>query len=94
MTQGYAYLLFDVPLGIISSLLTLLPLAGLFLALGLLIYRIVLAIFSIMAVHRIGGGKASAVVLIPIAAGLILYCGLFSALVAYFLSQPVSGQLQ
>ncbi len=91
VTQGYAYLLFDVPLGIISSLLTLLPLAGLFLALGLLIYRIVLAIFSIMAVHRIGGGKASAVVLIPIAAGLILYCGLFSALLAYFLSQPVSG---
>src|SRR2546425_2670180 len=91
VTQGYTYLLFDVPLGIISSLLGLIPLAGAFLALGLLIYRIVLAIFSIMAVHRIGGGKASAVVLIPIAVGLILYCGLFSALLAYFLSQPVSG---
>jgi hypothetical protein len=91
VTQGYTYLLFDVPLGIISSLLTLLPLAGLFLALGLLIYRIVLVIFSIMAVHRIGGGKASAVVLIPIAAGLILSCGLSFALVAYFLSQSVSG---
>jgi hypothetical protein len=56
-----------------------------------LIYRIVLVIFSIMAVHRIGGGKASAVVLIPIAAGLILSCGLSFALVAYFLSQSVSG---
>jgi hypothetical protein len=91
VTQGYAYLLFDVPLGIISSLLGLLPLAGLFLALGLLIYRIVLAIFSIMAVHRIGGGKASAVVLIPIAVGLILYCGVVFALVAYFLSQVQTG---
>lgn len=91
VTQGYAYLLFDVPLGIISSLLTLLPLAGLFLALGLLIYRIVLAIFSIMAVHRIGGGKASAVVLIPIAVGFILYCGVVFALVAYFLSQIQTG---
>ncbi len=91
VTQGYACLLFGVPLGIISSLLTLLPLAGLFLALGLLIYGIVLAIFSIMAVHRLSGGKASAVVLIPIAVGLILYCGVVFALLAYFFSQVQTG---
>jgi hypothetical protein len=41
-------------------------------AFGVSIYAIVLHIFSIMAVHRLSGGKATAVVLLPIAIGILL----------------------
>ena len=41
------------------------------LALG--IYQIVLQIFTIMATHRLSGGKATAVVLLPYAAFVVLY---------------------
>lgn len=41
--------------------------------LGLLVYSIVLNVFSIMAAHRISGGSASGVVLIPYGAVFVLY---------------------
>src|SRR6266516_4830437 len=84
LTQSYTYLLFDVPLGIVSSLIALIPLAGGFIAIAIGIYRIVLAIFSVMAVHRLSGGKATAVVLIPIGVALLLACGLLVLVVALF----------
>ena len=90
VTQSYTYLLFDTPLGIISSIVSLIPFAGLLIAFIIGVYRIILAIFSIMAVHRLSGGRATAVVLIPIGVALLLACGLllvFIAIVAAALQQ-------
>jgi hypothetical protein len=72
LAQGYAELLFSVPLGILSALVSRLPLLGGIVAFGLSIYALVLHIFSIMAVHRLSGGKATAVVLIPIIVSILL----------------------
>jgi len=72
LAQGYTNLLFNVPLGIVTSLVSLVPILGGSVAFGLNIYSIVLNIFSIMAVHRLSGGKATAVVLIPAAIVFVL----------------------
>lgn len=72
LAQGYTDLLFSVPLGILSALVSRVPLLGSVVAFGVSIYAIVLHIFSIMAVHRLSGGKATAVVLIPVAVGILL----------------------
>lgn len=76
--QGYAYLLFYVPITVVSYLIGLIPILGGFVGWALGIYALVLNVFSIMSVHRLSGGKATAVVLIPIAAIflLVLLCGL------------------
>jgi hypothetical protein len=65
LTQAYTNLLFAVPLGILSGLASLVPILGVIVAFGLSIYSVVLNVFSVMAVHRLSGGKATAVVLIP-----------------------------
>jgi len=67
LTQGYTYLLFEVPISIISYLLGLIPILGGIAGFALAIYGIVLNVFAIMAVHRLSGGKAAGVVLIPVA---------------------------
>jgi hypothetical protein len=72
VTQGYTYLLFDVPISIVSYVLGLIPIFGGIAGIALFIYGIVLNVFSIMAVHRLSGGKATAVVLIPIAVVFLL----------------------
>jgi len=72
LTQGYTYLLFDVPISIVSYLLGFIPIFGGIAGIALFIYGIVLNVFSIMAVHRLSGGKASGVVLIPIAVLILL----------------------
>lgn len=107
--QAYNQLLFAVPLGLVSSIIsavftslnsginplslstssitstgTTVPTLGGGYLIGLLlfellaggigIYTIVLNVFSIMAAHRVSGGKATAIVLIPIA---ILYVVVF-----------------
>jgi len=72
LAQGYTRLLFEVPLGILIGLVSLVPFLGGFAAFGAGIYTIVLNIFSIMAVHRLSGGKATAVVLIPVAVAILL----------------------
>lgn len=90
LVQSYTSLLYQVPIYIISSLLGLLgiiPIAGTIIVtivgLALLVYSIVLNVYQIMATHRLSGGRATAVVLIPYAIGLllILLCGIaFGAL--------------
>ena len=82
VAQSYTFLLFSVPIGIITGILALIPIAGSFLGLAVGIYSIVLSIFAIMAVHRLSGGKASAVVLIPIGVAVLLACGRVAILVA------------
>ena len=72
LTQGYTTLLFEVPIYIISYLLGLIPIFGGIAGFALLIYGWVLNVFAVMAVHRLSGGKASAVVFIPIAVLFLL----------------------
>jgi hypothetical protein len=97
--QSYASLLFYLPLSLISAVLALvliparvfpavivlvMALAVIIVALALLAYDIVLQIFAIMAVHRLSGGRATAVVLIPLGAVVSLFgCLIFAATVAH-----------
>lgn len=84
--QAYNYLLFYVPLAVVSDILGLIPILSVIAALALLIYQIVLNVFSIMASHNLSGGKATAVVLIPFAVILLLAFLCVFAIVAVFLS--------
>ncbi len=82
VTQCYIFLLFYAPLGIIGSIIGLIPIAGGLIVFALSIYEIVLSVFAIQATHRLSGGKATAVVLIPLAVVLLLACALIVAIVA------------
>jgi hypothetical protein len=84
--QAYVMLLFVVPLGILEGLLGLVPILGGLVSLAGGIYSIVLAVFAIMGVHRLSGGKASAVVLIPVGVLFLLLCGLIFLLVVVFVN--------
>jgi hypothetical protein len=76
--QAYIFLLFQVPLGILGSLLGLIPVGGPVFSLAASVYGIVLSVFAIMGAHQLTGGKASGVVLIPIGVALLIVCcGLF-----------------
>jgi hypothetical protein len=86
LAQAYTYLLIIVPLGIISLALGLIPFLGAVAGFGLGIYGLVLQIFSLMPVHRLSGGKATAVVLIPIAAVFVLLIVLVIILVVLIAS--------
>lgn len=81
--QAYDYLLFFVPLTIISNILGLIPVLGILAGFAIGIYQLVLNVFSIMASHRLSGGKATAVVLIPIA--VIILVVFLCAVVAFAL---------
>src|SRR6266516_4648017 len=72
LTQSYTTLLFEVPINIVSYVLVFIPFLGGIAGFALAIYGIVLNVFAIMAVHRLSGGKAVGVVLIPIAVLLLL----------------------
>ncbi len=90
LAQSYTTLLYSVPIGILSFALRLIPILGALVAFALSIYGIVLQVFAIMAVHRLSGGKATAVVLIPVAVLLVLACILgiiFIAIIAAALKQ-------
>ena len=86
LRQGYTYLLIAVPVGIITAVLGLIPVLGGVAAFGLGIYSLILQIFSLMPVHRLSGGKATAVVLIPIVAAFVLVIVLIIILVAVIAS--------
>ncbi len=86
--QAYTFLLFQVPLGILSSLLAFIPIAGGYLGIVVGIYEILLSILAVMGVHKLSSSKASAVVLLPIVAlivllviGILLFAALIAALV-------------
>jgi len=96
LVQGYTTLLFQTPLALIGSILTVLALlvsalvpSGLFIGIACIvlsglvigIYQTVLQIFTIMATHRLSGGKATAAVLLPYAAFAVLYLILVFAVV-------------
>ena len=90
LTQSYTSLLYQVPIYVINSLFSLLgtiPIAGGIIvglvSLVVFIYSIVLNVYQIMAVHRLSGGKATWVVLIPyiILFVLLLLCGIVAGAV-------------
>lgn len=72
LRQGYTYLLIWVPIGITSSLFGLIPGLGGLIGFGLGIYGIVLQIFSLMAVHRLSGVKATGVFFISVLILLVI----------------------
>ncbi|HLZ58435.1 MAG TPA: Yip1 family protein [Ktedonosporobacter sp.] len=78
----YGYLLFGVPLSVAGYILALIPILGWFLAGVLGIYHVVLTIFMTMGVHRLSGGKATLVVLLPFIVVLALSCIIFFIVVA------------
>lgn len=82
LRQMYAGLLYAVPLGVIGGLIALVPVLGGLVGFALSIYGIVLRVFSLMAVHRLSGGKATAVVLLPVLILFVVVCGLGLALSA------------
>lgn len=94
LAQSYATTLYQLPLNAALSFIAL-PLVFIpsvavliidLLSLAVFIYSIVLNIFSLMAVHRLSGGKATAAVLIPYAVALALVCALSAFLVLFFVS--------
>lgn len=66
LEQCDASLSIEVPLGILSKLLALIPGIGRILNSVLSLYGIVLQVFVIMAVHRLSKSKAIATILIPL----------------------------
>ncbi len=88
LRQSYCSLLFQVPLGILIGMLNFLPVLGpLLIAPALVIYAIVPDIASIIAVHGLSSGKASAVVLIPSLLGFLLDSAL--TMTFFFLVYPL-----
>jgi hypothetical protein len=65
LEQCYTSALFQVPIGIFSSLLALIPYLGSWLNFALFIYGIVLQVYAFMAAHRVSGSKATAAVFLP-----------------------------
>jgi hypothetical protein len=84
LTQSYTTVLYWVPIRVVSSILGLIPIFGGIAGFALFIYSIVLNVYSIMAVHRLSGGKATAVVLIPIAVLFLLVLLCIIAIAAIF----------
>jgi hypothetical protein len=83
--HAYNYLLFYAPLAIISNILGLIPILGGIIGLGLLVYQIILNVFAVMAAHRLSGGKATMVVLIPIiAVFLVIFLCAIVAVALFF----------
>lgn len=85
-TQVYTTLLFQAPIGLLSGALALIPYLGGMIGSAAGIYGVVLQIFALMPVHRLSGGKATAVVLIPIAAAILLVVGFYILLLIFFLN--------
>src|SRR6266536_2510791 len=66
LQQCHSSLQIQVPLGIISKILALIPVVGRILNSILSLYGIGVQVVVIMAVHRLSRGKAIAVLLIPV----------------------------
>jgi hypothetical protein len=70
----YCFLLFSIPIIILSVASVFIPFIGLLIVLALGIYQIVLMVYMTMAVHRLPGGRATLAVLILPIVGTILSC--------------------
>ncbi len=82
----YSYLLYGVPIALVTYLVILIPVVGVFLTSPVSIYSFVLLIFMTMGVHRLSGGKATLVAFTPVIAAFVLSCVGFVILFAVILS--------
>jgi hypothetical protein len=82
LAQCYTVILFQVPLGLLGALLAFVPILGIVASSSLSIFNLVLQVFSVMAIHRLSGGKATGVVLIPIGVIFLLLCCVFFVIIA------------
>ena len=82
LPYAYCYSLIVTPISILSIALSLIPCIGSFAGIAGGIYEVVLLIFMTMGVHRLKGGRASAAILIPVGAAIILVVAIY---VAYFI---------
>lgn len=82
LPYAYCYSLIVTPITILSILLSIIPCVGSLAGMAGGIYEIVLLIFMTMGVHRLKGGRASAAILIPVGAAIILVVAIY---VAYFI---------
>jgi hypothetical protein len=71
--QCYATLLINVPVTLLSGISSLIPFVGSLAGSALGIYSIILQIYALMAVHRVGGGKAALIYFIPWIALAVVY---------------------
>jgi hypothetical protein len=74
LAQSYNTTLFYVPMTILGSLIGLIPFLGSLAGIAVLVYEIVLGVYMMMATHRLSGGKATVVVLLPAIVFLVLSC--------------------
>ena len=72
LAYTYSYLLYGVPLTIVTTLVALIPFIGGLVAFAGSIYTIVLQVFMTMGVHRLSGGRATLAVLILPIIGIVL----------------------
>ena len=90
LQYSYSILLFAVPLHTLTSLLQLIPVAGpgiyMLTFLLSLIYEAVLGIFATMAVHKVSGGRGSAVILIPFFIALLLFACAAATLISLLIA--------
>lgn len=86
LSYAYSYSLITIPIGILSLVLSVIPCIGSIAGLAGGVYSVVLLIFMTMGVHRLGGGKATASVLIPIGIGVLLVVGAYAAYVVWLFS--------
>jgi hypothetical protein len=78
LAQNYSTTLFYIPMTIVGSVIGLIPFLGSLAGIAIFIYEIVLGIYMMMAVHRLGGGKATVVVLFPLIVLFVLGCFLIA----------------
>lgn len=88
---AFAASTFYVPLTVIAAVLNGLPVVGPFLGIPVSVYMLVLFGISLNAVHKIGAGKAAAVVLLPLIIGIIL--GILGIVLAFAALAPAIQQL-
>ncbi len=79
--QCYATLLINVPTTVLSAICSMIPFVGSLAGSALGIYSIILQIYALMAVHRVGGGKASLIYFIPWIALVVVYAVLLAVFI-------------
>jgi hypothetical protein len=82
LTQSWLLSLFFVPLEMITAVAGIIPFVGGLVGLAALIYGIYLAVLATASAHRLPTGRATAVVLLPLAILALLVCVAAIALAA------------
>jgi hypothetical protein len=94
LAQAYTALLYQIPIALITFVVSLIPFLGSIGSFAASIYMYVLQAFSLMAVHRLSGGKAAAVVIIPVAVSLLLGIGIYLIFLIALLNNLPMYQVQ